>query len=97
MCDELLHTRTSNMTCQQLHRYNPDFSNLPDDQSKFNGRHKCAGCAYDYGYGLGLTRSQSLHIDFSSLPDSQAGTVRHRSVQAAFAKGYFEGLIASYR
>ncbi|MBP2847414.1 hypothetical protein J8655_18375 [Dickeya oryzae] len=85
------------MTCQQNHRYNQDFSNLPDDQSKFSGRHKCAGCAYDKGYALGIDREKSLHIDYAMLPDSQAGTVRHRSVQAAFAKGYFDGVLASYQ
>ncbi|ATZ12057.1 hypothetical protein [Erwinia amylovora] len=84
------------MICQQQHRYSPDFSALPDDQSKFNGRHKCAGCAYEKGYERGRTKAQFLNIDYSELPDSQAGTVRHKSVQAAFAKGYFEGVLASY-
>ena len=84
------------MTCQQQHRYNAEFESLPHDQSHFNGRHKCAGCAYEHGYSLGTAKAQSLHIDFNSLPDSQAGTVRHKSVQAAFAKGYLDGVLASY-
>ncbi|WP_350668724.1 hypothetical protein [Pseudoalteromonas sp. 69-MNA-CIBAN-0232] len=84
------------MTCQQPHRYSPNFSSLPDDQSKFNGRHKCAGCSYDEGYRLGLAKSSTLNLDYAGLPDSQAGKVRHKSVQAAFAKGYMDGVLASY-
>ena len=84
------------MTCQQIHRYDPDFTHLPDDQSKFNGRHKCAGCAYDHGFALGLSKTQTLNIDYAELPDSQAGTVRHKSVQAAFAQGYLDGVLGSY-
>ena len=84
------------MTCQQQHRYAQDFRGLPYDQSKFNGRHKCAGCAYDHGYNLGLENVQTLNIDYALLPDSQAGTVRHKSVQAAFAQGYYDGVLASY-
>ncbi|HCG7383723.1 TPA: hypothetical protein NJ378_004564 [Vibrio parahaemolyticus] len=85
------------MTCQLDHRYNPILETLPPDQSKFNGRHKCAGCAYDHGYNQGRLRSQILSIDYTLLPDSQAGTGRHRSVQAAFAKGYLDGVMASYQ
>ncbi|MED5524938.1 hypothetical protein [Gallaecimonas pentaromativorans] len=82
--------------CKEQHRYNPAFEALPEDQSKFNGRHKCAGCAYEEGYSMGYNRAQSVNINFHALPDSQAGTVRHKSVQAAFAKGYFDGVLASY-
>lgn len=85
------------MTCQNQHRYNPDFERFPRDQSKFNGRHKCAGCAYDLGYSQGQSRSPSVNINYSTLPDSQAGSVRHRSVQAAFAQGYLDGVLASYQ
>jgi hypothetical protein len=31
-----------------------------------------------------------------SLPESQAGTVRHKSPHAAFAKGYQDGVAQSY-
>lgn len=82
--------------CNHQHRYDPDFESLPEDQSKFNGRHKCAGCAYEQGYQMGGCREHSISIDFTSLPNSQAGTVRHKSVQAAFAEGYRNGLLASY-
>ncbi|UPR33821.1 hypothetical protein ISX50_12115 [Vibrio cyclitrophicus] len=82
--------------CSQQHRYDPSFELLPEDQSHFNGRHKCSGCAYERGYDIGKNRAQSITIDFSTLPDSQAGTVRHKSVQAAFANGYRDGILASY-
>lgn len=39
------------MTCTKQHRYDPQYSNLPDDQG---GRHRCAGCAYEKGYDDGL-------------------------------------------
>ena len=84
------------MICNKPHRYNQEFELLPDDQSKFNGRHKCVGCAYDRGYELGLARAQELSIDYSTLPDSQAGAGRHKSVQTAFAEGYRQGILASY-
>lgn len=84
------------MICKLKHRYNPDFSSLPYDQSKFNGRHKCAGCAYDLGWDLGAKKASELNLDYAKLPDSQAGIVRHKSVQAAFAKGYYDGVLNSY-
>ncbi|EGR0905747.1 TPA: hypothetical protein ACF5B0_002146 [Vibrio parahaemolyticus] len=83
--------------CQSPHRYYPEFESLPDDQGDFsNGRHKCAGCAYEYGRQLGLDKTTSLTIDFNALPDSQAGTVRHKSARAAFAIGYRDGVAESY-
>lgn len=85
------------MTCQLQHRYDPQFETLPNDQCIFNGRHKCVGCAYDNGYSLGLIKSQTMNIDYTTLPNSQAGTGRHKSVQAAFARGYLDGVIASYQ
>ena len=84
------------MKCELQHRYSPEFETLPHDQSKFNGRHKCAGCAYDQGHQLGLVKAASININFETLPNSQAGTVRHKSVQAAFARGYLDGVLASY-
>lgn len=83
--------------CTRNHRHDPFFDSLPEDQSQFNGRHKCAGCAYDEGYRMGSQRIRIVHMNFDDLPNSQAGTVRHKSVQAAFAKGYSDGILASYR
>ncbi|MDD9197446.1 hypothetical protein PVK62_16600 [Aliivibrio sp. S3MY1] len=85
------------MRCELQHRYSPEFEGLPNDQSKFNGRHKCAGCAYEKGMESGRLKASSITIDFESLPNSQAGTVRHKSVQAAFARGYLNGVLESYQ
>ncbi|MUK78966.1 hypothetical protein GNP84_18975 [Aliivibrio fischeri] len=83
--------------CNNQHRYYPEFESLPDDQSlSADGRHKCAGCAYEQGHQLGLVRATSLSMNFEILPDSQAGAVRHKSVQAAFAEGYKDGVRQSY-
>ncbi len=86
-------------TCKKDHRYNAIFENLPVDQASFNGRHKCAGCAYEAGYQAGLEQKKNINIDdvIKSIPDSQAGTVRHKSPVAAFILGYDEGLKKSYR
>jgi len=65
-------------TCKQQHRHWPFLESLPHDQGGY-GRHKCAGCAYELGYQAGARRDERLHIDLDSLPESQAGTVRHRS------------------
>ncbi|MGR2667323.1 hypothetical protein [Vibrio campbellii] len=82
--------------CTHQHRYDPMFELLPEDQSPLAGRHKCAGCAYEHGYEKGMSKEQCIEIDFSILPYSQAGTVRHKSVQTAFAQGYLDGVRAGY-
>lgn len=82
-------------TCNDEHRHNITFENLPHDQGGF-GRHKCAGCAYDKGYQEGLKRSEILTIDLDSLPESQAGVVRHKSPHAGYAQGYLDGIRDSY-
>jgi len=58
--------------------------------------HKCSGCAYEKGYQSGLVRAEELVMNIDELPDSQAGTVRHKSPHAAFALGYHDGVHASY-
>lgn len=82
--------------CRKPHRYDvPEFEQLPADQGG-DGRHKCAGCAFDLGVQHGRARMDRLVIDLDSLPESQAGTVRHRSPHAAYALGYLKGVYASY-
>lgn len=83
------------MECQNEHRHNPIFQDLPHDQGGF-GRHKCAGCAYERGLQDGLNRLEQINIDLDSLHESQAGTVRHKSPHAAYAMGYSEGVRRSY-
>jgi hypothetical protein len=41
-------------------------------------------------------RKERIHIDLDSLPESQAGMVRHKSPHAAYALGYHDGVINSY-
>ena len=85
------------MSCPQQHRYSTDFESFPYDQSQFNGRHKCAGCAYEQGHILVLSKAPSINISFEEISDSQAGTVRYKSVQAVFSSGYLDGVLASYK
>lgn len=82
-------------TCNKEHRYDEKYDMLPLDQGG-EGRHKCAGCAYDAGYKAGLAREEKLDMNLDSLPVSQAGTIRHKSPHAAFAEGYLAGIKASY-
>lgn len=77
--------------CKMDHRYDKEFESLPDAQdNEFGGRHKCAGCAYEEGFKDG-TAGVPRKTNFSHLPDSQAGTIRHKDVKAAYDKGYEKG------
>ena len=49
------------------------------------------------GYEDGLNRKEKLDLDLDSLPESQAGTVRHKSPHAAYAAGYLAGVEESYK
>jgi len=79
------------MICDREHRYATAFNALPDDQGG-NGRHKCAGCAYEKGIKEGKALNNIITVDLDELDDSQAGTVRHKSPHAAFALGYLDGV-----
>lgn len=79
------------MNCTNKHRYHSLFQLLPDHQGGI-GRHKCAGCAYEMGYKLGLERVCDIKLDLEALPDSQAGTIRHKCPHTAFVWGYEAGL-----
>lgn len=81
--------------CKQDHRYSDKLAVLPVDQGG-TGRHICAGCAYDAGREAGRERRDTVNVDLSGLPQSQAGTVRHRSPHAAWALGYLDGVRESY-
>lgn len=84
------------ITCNNQHRHDNIFSNLPIDQGG-KGRHKCAGCAYEKGYNDGNNLRESIQLELDSLPDSQAGEVRHKSPHAAYALGYQEGVNNFYK
>ncbi len=75
--------------CQSEHRYLPDLEDLPESQGG-EGRHKCAGCAYEKGYDDAF-ENRAKSFDPNSLNDSQAGTGRHKDVEAAYDLGYRTG------
>ena len=77
--------------CKKNHRYLPEYSSLPTSQDDQSGdRHICAGCAYEAGLNDGL-QNQAPRTDLSDLPESQAGTVRHKGAMEAYQQGYEEG------
>lgn len=86
------------MACKKDHsRVQEIMSNLPDDQGG-RGRHKCAACAYDEGFRLGLQLAESFDIGqiIDGLEESQAKEQRHKSPHAAFAQGYYDGVCKAY-
>ena len=77
--------------CQKNHRYLPEYTSLPSSQDNQKGdRHICAGCAYEAGLDDGL-HNRPFRTDLSDLPESQAGTVRHKGAMEAYKQGYEEG------
>ena len=80
------------MICRKDHRYLSEYVNLPASQDDQSGdRHTCAGCAYVEGLKDGLAGALRKR-DLSRLPDSQAGTVRHKGAKEAYDIGYDEGM-----
>ncbi|MDD5022067.1 MAG: hypothetical protein PHR82_08095 [Endomicrobiaceae bacterium] len=80
------------MICSKKHRYLPDFTNLPYAQDDTNNdRHKCAGCAYVEGIKDSLNNSQMATSLSLNIPESQAGTVRHKDAYEAYKLGYERG------
>ena len=78
--------------CKKDHRYFERHLNLPESQDNQNGdRHICAGCAYEEGIIDGINRNPRK-TDFSHLPFSQAGTVRHKGAKEAYELGYAQGV-----
>lgn len=86
------------MACKKNHSLVQQImSKLPYDQGGI-GRHKCAACAYEEGYRLGLQLASSFDIGqiIDSLEESQAQEQRHKSPHAAFARGYYNGVCSAY-
>ncbi|SNV86402.1 hypothetical protein [Haemophilus pittmaniae] len=73
--------------CDKNHRYADILNNLPPSQSYDNGRHLCTGCALEAGFSDGLNGIRR-QLENLNLPESQAGTGRHKSAQAAYDLGY---------
>ena len=85
------------MACQKDHSaIQSIMANLPYDQGG-RGRHKCAACAYEKGYELGLQMAEDFCIAdvLDQLDESQAQ--RHKSPHAAFALGYLKGVEDAYK
>lgn len=82
----------NNSVCDKEHRYLENLRDLPENQKTDEGRHKCAGCAYEKGLEDGIS-GLPRHINLDDLPFSQAGTVRHKSPQAGYDLGYEEGTL----
>jgi hypothetical protein len=81
-------------TCQNIqHRTNERFTDLPDSQEFFGEpeRWKCVGCAYDQGYNDAVN-GDPKGIRLAALPQSQAGTGRHKDPTIAYEWGYGDGL-----
>ena len=79
------------MICKKDHRNLPEYASLPEAQdNRHGGRHICAGCAYEEGLKDGIEGNERKK-DLSHLPESQAGTVRHKDAKAAYDQGYNEG------
>jgi hypothetical protein len=82
------------MLCSKSHRYLPEWRQLPDAQDDMqNDRHKCAGCAYLEGLKDALNGSHQAQSLSSGIPESQAGTVRHKDAYQAYKLGYQYGLM----
>ena len=87
------------MACQKNHsNIQSIMANLPYDQGG-RGRHKCAACAYEKGYELGLQMTEDFSIAdvLDQLEESQAQQQRHKSPHAAFALGYHNGVKDAYK
>lgn len=80
------------MICKKDHRFLEEFKDLPDAQdNKQNDRHKCCGCAFLAGLKDALTgRKVAATLD-KDIPESQAGSGRHKDAYAAYQKGYQTG------
>ncbi|MGG7112450.1 hypothetical protein ACPUGQ_23060, partial [Klebsiella aerogenes] len=75
--------------CKKDHRYDHRFLSLPENQGN-TGRHKCPGCAFERAMeskslGIPMCNDDSILTD---LPESQAGTVRHKDAFEAYKMAY---------
>jgi len=80
----------NNAVCKKEHRFLDVLAGLPDNQKSDEGRHKCAGCAYEKGLE-DRAEGNAQYINLDDLPFSQAGTGRHKSPKAAYDLAYIMG------
>lgn len=79
--------------CQKDHTSTDDIiKNIAIDQGG-TGRHKCASCAYEWGFNDGQkgVKKQDINILNEILPYSQKGKRRHKSTEEAYNLGYLNG------
>jgi hypothetical protein len=91
----------NNQTCNHYKDPKRDkiLSRLHDSQKHPEWtRHKCATCAYMFGYDQGIKSSKfdcsvskANEFDYSQIPDSQAGAGRHKCCICAFQRGFEAG------
>ncbi|MGL5749975.1 MAG: hypothetical protein ACRCXT_05575 [Paraclostridium sp.] len=77
------------MSCNKNHRNNQLFSRLSDSQGG-SGRHICCGCAYEQGF-IDAFNNSLYCFRPQELPESQAGTLRHKNAEEAYDWGYKAG------
>ena len=82
------------MICNKEHRFSSDFaSELRRSQKDTHGeRHKCPGSAFIAGVRDAVNDQPKRTELPDSIPESQAGTVRHRDAWQAYELGYEHGL-----
>lgn len=76
--------------CDKKHTNAEVLKNVRSSQSNKEGRHKCAGCAYEEGFKDGFNNIKRK-IEELNLPDSQAGKGRHKSALHAYELGWEDG------
>lgn len=80
------------------------------DSQAGTGRHKCTNCAYEKGFTAGVSgavtseQSEKCYAGSAAptsvlraLPESQAGSGRHKCTNCAYQNGYEDGLSAHRR
>ncbi|MCL2187107.1 MAG: hypothetical protein FWB86_14850 [Treponema sp.] len=81
------------MICSKNHRFLPIWEQLPFAQDDVqNDRHRCAGCAYLEGLKDALNGMRLADALNQDIPQSQAGTVRHKDAYSAYQMGYQYGI-----
>ncbi len=82
------------MICKKEHlSCNIHLNDLPNSQKDIHGeRHKCAGCAFVAGVKDALNGGGKRNQLDDSIPESQAGAIRHKDAWQAYNRGYAHGL-----
>lgn len=87
----------SKIGCKEKHVHRSGLRNLPKSTSDFGVQFMCARCAYAQGFKAGEAGTPAPTFDPASLSQDESGETRHKSAYVAWALGFLEGTIASYR